>query len=139
MKVLLLSYAYITYASKCKIVPILYPIHAHEHAARLACPFGHQTTAQGGCLVCKNTECKCVCIVDNREGKQVQRLSYMSVGIEGEKEPRGQRRAESPRSCHRPVNVTMRCSLRGEGGAYSSSTWVTRECWQAICLRWTRF
>ena len=114
MKVLLLSYAYITYASKCKIVPILYPIHAHEHAARLACPFGHQTTAQGGRLVCKNTEYKC--LVDNREGKQVQRLSYMSVGIEGEKEPRGQRRAESPRSCHRPVNVTMRCSLRGEGG-----------------------
>ena len=91
-------------------------VHTHEHAARLACPFGNQTTAQGGCLVCKNTEYKCVCIVDNREGKQVQRLSYMSVGIEGGEEPRGQRRAESPRSCHRPVNVTMRCSLRGEGG-----------------------
>ena len=88
----------------------------NEHAARLDCPFGNQTTAQGGCLVCKNTEYKCVCIVDNREGKQVQRLSYMSVGIEGGEEPRGQRRAESPRSCHRPVNVTMRCSLRGEGG-----------------------
>ena len=40
----------------------------------------------------------------------------MSVGIEGDEEPRGQRRAESLRSCHRPVNVTMRCSLRGRGG-----------------------
>ena len=91
-------------------------IHTHENAARLDCPFGNRTTAQGGCLVCKTTEYKCVCIVDNREGKQVQRLSYMSVGIEGDEEPRGQRRAESPRSCHRPVNVTMRCSLRGEWG-----------------------
>ena len=91
-------------------------VHTHENAARLDCPFGHQTTAQGGCLVSKKTKYKCVCIVDNREEKQVQRLSYMSVGIEGDEEPRGQRRAESPRSCHRPVNVTMRCSLRGEGG-----------------------
>ena len=68
----------------------------NEHAARLDCPFGNRTTAQGGCLVCKNTEYKCVCIVDNRERKQVQRLSYMSVGIEGgtrSQEDKGGRRA----------------------------------------------
>ena len=112
---LLLSYAYNICIKVWKSVNVVSTL-INEHAARLDCPFGNRTTAQGGCLVCKNTEYKCVCIVDNREGKQVQRLSYMSVGIEGDEEPRGQRRAESPRSCHRPVNVTMRCSLRGEGG-----------------------
>ena len=114
-------------------------VHTHEHAARLDCPFGNRTTAQGGCLVCKNTEYKCVCIVDNREGKQVQRLSYMSVGIEGARGAKRTKEGGEPQKLSPPCQRHHEVLSKGGGGAYSSSTWVTRECWQAICLRWTRF